>query len=482
MDTLSVQFDKSIDQEIKNYIKNRAILNKSVPKIYEELKQLYNHDDIPSLNDLNKCYNQYRESNLKIKEEFIEDNKMEDEAKRTMDALIVMAQRLRFFQEQAKNENKSITKEMLDLEQTHYEKMNQFKFDHESELKSITTKNEEIIQNFNQEISKLQSEITCLGILLKSEKEATSNFKQKYKKCKSIYQDHLNEKESIRAYFEKQIADIDNDNKILKQDNDELVEKLNQQANQYESKLNELQNKYNFVHNRNNEITKKFLEYEKITKNKIKNLETENKTIKDTNDSFQLYSNFDKDALKKEKEELAKEKEINKQIELDLRKLNIHIYDLNVKIKDNNHEIQSLKQENSLSKANVEIKEAKITKLESSIEKYKIQVSDLSKSIKEHEEKQLVYNELNKQKSLIEEKINSQNEVLKLEIIQKQSDVSNINHQHFNLIESSINSYINFIKVITDELNDKSASLSEYERLAKQFSSINERNKVIIFY
>jgi hypothetical protein len=49
----------------------------------------------------------------------------------------------------------------------------------------------------------------------------------------------------------------------------ELVEKLNQQANQYESKLNELQNKYNFVHNRNNEITKKFLEYEKITKNNL---------------------------------------------------------------------------------------------------------------------------------------------------------------------------------------------------------------------
>jgi hypothetical protein len=97
---------------------------------------------------------------------------------------------------------------MRDFEQVHCEKMNQFKIDHESELKSITTKNDEIIQSFNQEISKLQSEITCLGILLKSEKEATSNFKQKYKKCKNTYQDHLNEKESIRAYFEKQIADL----------------------------------------------------------------------------------------------------------------------------------------------------------------------------------------------------------------------------------------------------------------------------------
>ena len=41
---------------------------------------------------------------------------------------------------------------MRDFEQVHCEKMNQFKIDHESELKSITTKNEEIIQSFNQEI------------------------------------------------------------------------------------------------------------------------------------------------------------------------------------------------------------------------------------------------------------------------------------------------------------------------------------------
>jgi len=363
----------------------------------------------------------------------------------------------------------------------------------EADTCAIHNLNEEI-KSVSQELDKKSHELTA----------AVQNDNQLRKQIASLHKEQSNnyyEIEDLKksnTVFQSKLAIAHNDSLTKSKKIQELTYTVSTQNQIIEQRIAQLtslgiandnltRNNYNLnnvVNNQSNSFNFKMNQLE----TEMTALKRANKSLKDENDSLQMYSNLDKSKLTESLDEINS-----------LKKANEELTEFKTTYES---KYNDLAKQHMLIKSNLQLKEKKAKETDQIVAQLAKETENLRSTVKKHEDdlkkakedhafslKQLhidldkakqtanKYEEflqnIEKQKGLLEEKINKINQNMGFgnHYMPPAEDTT---EQYFNKIETSLECFVKQTEEIIRDLETKQDTLAQYENIAKQMNKIKQ--------